>query len=67
MLGAIGYKTKKELKASIGKPLNYEEISMFGPEFKADGENTIVGPDAYHRRIWYATVICEQGKIKKVD
>ena len=32
-----GYKSKKELKAAIGENLQYEETSMFGPEFKADG------------------------------
>ena len=32
-----GYSSKKELKASVGKPLAYEETSMFGPEYKSTG------------------------------
>ena len=32
-----GYTTKKELKASVGKHLQYEETSMFGPEYKSTG------------------------------
>jgi len=28
------YPTKKELKDSIGKPLKYQETSMFGNEYK---------------------------------
>jgi|TARA_B110000858_G_C17569808_1_gene366327 hypothetical protein len=32
------YKSKKELKESIGKPLEYEETSMFGPEYKSTGK-----------------------------
>ena len=33
----FNYKSKKELKANIGKTLNYSETSMFGPEYKANG------------------------------
>ena len=29
----FNYKSKKELKENIGKPLNYTETSMFGPEY----------------------------------
>ena len=32
-----GYKSKKELKAAIGSQLQYEETSMFGPEYKSTG------------------------------
>ena len=32
-----GYKSKKELKAAIGSALQYEETSMFGPEYKSTG------------------------------
>ena len=31
------YKSKKELKASIGKKLRYIETSEFGPEYKSNG------------------------------
>jgi len=65
MLGA-SYPTKKALKESIGKPLNYIETSAFGAEYKDDGTLTVVGPDPYRKRNWYATVEMEGGKIKKV-
>jgi hypothetical protein len=65
MLVAL-YKTKKELKAAIGQKLNYQETSMFGSEYKYDGSFPVVGPGAYDRK-WYATVIMQDGKIKKVS
>jgi len=66
VLGTYGYKTKKDLKASIGKRFQYVETSMFGEEYKPNGWNTCVGPDAYRARNWYANVLCEDGIIKKV-
>ena len=66
MLGAIGYKTKKELKESIGKQLRYEETSLFGSEFKENDWNTMVGPNAYTARNWYANILCKDGIIEKV-
>lgn len=33
----FNYKSKKVMKESIGKPLDYTETSMFGPEYKNDG------------------------------
>lgn len=65
-LGVLGCKTKKELKARIGKPLRFTETSLFGAEYKADGKNTVVGPDAYRDRKWFATVECKDGVIVKV-
>lgn len=64
MLGAR-YKTKKDLRASVGKPLRYIETSLFGPEFEADGQNTVVGPSPLLRK-WYARVDCKNGLIVKV-
>ncbi len=66
MLAARSYKTKKDLKAAIGRTFRYSETSMFGPEFKMDGVNVVVGPSAYERK-WYAQVTCEGGIIKKVS
>lgn len=66
MMGVYGYAKKKDLKASIGKRLQYVETSMFGAEFKATGTNTVVGPDAYNKRDWYATVTTVDGIITKV-
>jgi hypothetical protein len=64
MMGAI-YKTKKQLKQSVGKPLEYVETSMFGPEFKPNGTFNVVGPSPY-KRDWFATVTMENGLIKSV-
>ena len=65
-LAASGYKTKKDLKACIGKPLGFSETSMFGPEYKADGKFAVVGPSAYERK-WFAEVTMKEGKIVKVS
>lgn len=65
MMGAR-YPTKKALKENIGKPLRYIETSMFGPEYKPDGINVVVGPDPYNNRKWFAEVYCEKGLIIKV-
>ena len=37
MMLLTGYKSKKELKECIGKPLEYQETSIFGDEYKANG------------------------------
>lgn len=60
------YKTKAELKRSVGKPLRYEETSLFGLEYKENGSFAVVGPGAYERK-WYATVVMENDLIKKVS
>ena len=59
------YKTKKDLKTSIGQSLRYIETSMFGQEYKADGTFCVVGPSPYERK-WYAEVTMINGKIAKV-
>ena len=64
MMGAT-YKTKKDLKASIGKELRYEETSMFGAEYKPDGTFCVVGPSPYNRK-WYAQVTMKSGLIAMV-
>jgi hypothetical protein len=63
---AASYKTKKDLKASVGQPLRYVETSAFGPEYKADGKFAVVGPSPYERK-WYAEVTMKDGKIAKVS
>ena len=65
MMGA-SYKTKKELKAEIGKPLRYIETSMFGAELTPNGSFCVVGPSPYERK-WYATVEMKEGLIAKVS
>jgi len=41
MILFTGYKSKKELKASIGEPLKYQDTGMFGYDYVSNG--TIVG------------------------
>ena len=67
MLGVTGYKSKKQLRESIGKPLRVVETSAFGLEFEPNGRNTVVGPDAFKERKWYAVVVCKDGLIVKVS
>jgi hypothetical protein len=65
MLGAL-YKTKKQLKENIGKELRYEETSFFGPEYKANGTLTVVGPSPRERK-WFASIEMKDGLIHKVS
>lgn len=65
-----GYTSKKELKASIGKPLVYQETSLFGPEYKPNGSLYV----AHRPRItglggreFFAKVTMQDGLIKSVD
>ena len=60
------YKTKKDLKAATGQSLRYEETSLFGAEYRPDGNFCVVGPGA-HQRKWYACVTMVEGKISKVS
>lgn len=39
---------------------NVQETSLFGSEQKVPGENTVVGPDAYTNRKWYATLTVDE-------
>ena len=66
MMGIAGFKTKKELKAAVGETPSFIETSFFGAEFKGDGSYSVVGPDPYTARNWYATVVVKDGKIAKV-
>lgn len=63
------YNSKKDLKANIGKPLSYDETSMFGPEFKRDGKLT--GSNRPHitgmGREFFAQVTMRDGLIAKVE
>jgi hypothetical protein len=69
MMLLTGYISKKELKASIGKTLAYQETSMFGAEYKSTGTFT-----AAHRprvtglkgREFFAEVTMSNGVIAKV-
>ena len=63
---AANYKTKRKLKASIGKTLEYQETSLFGLEFKPNGKFPVVGPSPTKRE-WYAEITMIDGKISKVE
>lgn len=67
MLLAI-YPSKKALKESIGAPLHYRETSLFGPEYKSDGELTVANRPHLSGigREFFATVTMRDGKIEKV-
>jgi hypothetical protein len=70
MMLFTGYKSKKELKESIGKNLMYKETSMFGNEYKSDGEFTGAHRPAVTGlpgREFFATVTMRQDVIVKVS
>jgi hypothetical protein len=53
------YKSKKELKENIGKHLRYTETSLFGPEYKSNGEFCVT----HTSMRWFASVTMENGII----
>jgi hypothetical protein len=61
----VHYKTKKELKESVGKQLKYSETSMFGPEYLPTG--SFVVADGSPARKWFARVTMKDGLIKAVS
>ena len=58
------YASKKALKESIGKPLRYNETSMFGEEYNPNSHFVVA--DYSPKRKWFATVYMADGLIKKV-
>lgn len=66
-----GYKSKKELKAAIGQGLKYMETSLFGPEYRPDGEFSVAHYPAFgvnpNGREFFARVTMKGGKIAKVE
>jgi hypothetical protein len=60
---------QKVLKESIGKPLDYIETSMFGPEYKTNGRLT--GANRPHitgkGREFFANVTMRDGLIERVE
>ena len=72
----VNYPSKKELKASIGQPLDYTETSMFGAEFKTNGtfcgSNRPYSPeypkiDRRGKREFFASITMVDGLIMKVS
>ena len=60
----LSYKTKKDLKARVGKPLCYQETSMFGAEYTDNG--VVLGCN-HPKRSWYAKVTLKNGLIQAVE
>lgn len=64
------YTSKKELAENIGKPLKYQETSLFGDEYRRDGMLTgsnrpsITGIKG---REFFANVVMANGLIAKVS
>ena len=62
------YPSKKALKESIGEPLRFIETSLFGPEYRRDGDLT--GANRPHitgrGREFFAVVTMQDGVIKRV-
>tara|TARA_E500000331_G_C17235723_1_gene704689 strand:+ start:1563 stop:1772 length:210 start_codon:yes stop_codon:yes gene_type:complete len=62
------YKSKKELKANIGKRLNYIETSILGMEYRSNG--ILYGANRPHitgiGREWFAAITMEDNLIKSV-
>lgn len=63
MLQAV-YKSKKELKENIGKPLRYIENSFFGAEYKSTGVFCVA--DSSPSRKWFAEITMQDDKIVKI-
>lgn len=63
------YKSKKEMKENIGKPLYYIETSMFGAEYVPTG--VLIGANRPHitriGREFFARVTMRDGLIAKVE
>ena len=71
----LNYKSKKEIRENIGKPLDYTETSMFGAEYKPNGTfcgcNRPYSPeypkaDKRGKREFFASVTMVDGLIRKV-
>jgi hypothetical protein len=64
----FNYSSKKDLKASVGKPLRYIETSLFGAEYNTNG--VLTGANRPHitgqGREFFAQVTMEDGLIKEV-
>ena len=64
----FNYPSKKVLKENVGKPLDFIETSMFGPEYISNG--MLTGANRPHitgiGREFFANVTMENGLIKSV-
>jgi hypothetical protein len=62
------YPTKKVLKEAVGQRLKYQETSMFGDEYRADGVLTVANRPHITGmgREFFAQVTMQAGVITKV-
>ena len=63
------YASKKDLKASVGKRLNYKETSFFGDEYKSTGKFAVANRPHLTGigREFFAEVTMQNGLIVKVE
>ena len=65
----FNYPTKKGMREHIGQRLDYIETSLFGSEYRSDGQ--LVGCNrphiTGHKREFFAQVTMRDGRIVKVD
>ena len=65
-----GYASKKELRVAIGEPLNFEETSIFGKEYKRNGSFVVVHRPALSGgkgREFFARITMQDGLIARVE
>tara|TARA_Y100000593_G_scaffold92762_1_gene185404 strand:+ start:608 stop:814 length:207 start_codon:yes stop_codon:yes gene_type:complete len=64
----FNYPSKKVLKENVGKPLDFIETSLFGPEYRSDG--VLTGANRPHitgqGREFFANVTMRDGLIVSV-
>lgn len=62
------YPSKKAAKENVGKPLSYIETSLFGPQYKGDGELTVANRPHItgQGREWFGIITMENHLIKAV-
>ena len=73
----VNYKSKKDLKKSIGQKLDYTETSMFGNEYKSNGKfsacnrpsinSTLINRGILRAREFFTTITIENDLIKSVE
>ena len=73
----VNYKSKKDLKNSIGQKLDYTETSMFGNEYKTNGKfsgcnrpsinSVLINRGILRAREFFATITIENDLIKSVE
>lgn len=60
------YPTKKALKESVGKRLQYQETSLYGAQYKSNGQFAVA--DGFTgKRKWFASVTMKDDLIAKVS